>query len=372
MKYNNIFHITSVHSAFDVRIFHKECKTLSENGYDVTIIAQHDKDETIERIKIIALPKVKNRLERFLILNVIAFWKVLKQRADVYHLHDPELIFLGFILRLLGGKVVYDVHEDVPRQIFSKYWIPKIFRSIVSRLIELTEYFSAQVFNGIVCATPQIARRFPSTKTVLIQNFPMKDELSTEKGYPYELRPPLVGYIGGISGIRGIFEIIKAIDLIPDEFNIRLVLAGIFDPPEIENEVRLLQGWKKVEFLGWISRRIVKEILEKIRLGLVLFHPVPNHINSWPNKLFEYISAGIPVVASNFPLWIEIIKENDCGICVDPRSPDEIATAIEYLVTHPEEAKRKGENGRKAVLEKYNWENEAKKLINFYKMILEV
>jgi len=110
--------------------------------------------------------------------------------------------------------------------------------------------------------------------------------------------------------------------------------------------------------------------LDKLRVGLVLFYPEPNQINSQPNKLFEYMSAEIPIVASNFPLWKEIVEGNQCGICVDPLNPEEIARAIEYLITHPDEAQRMGENGRKAVIEKYNWESESKKLIELYRKIL--
>ena len=93
---------------------------------------------------------------------------------------------------------------------------------------------------------------------------------------------------------------------------------------------------------------------------------MPNHVNALPNKMFEYMSAGLPVIASNFPLWKEIVEGNKCGLTVNPLSPKEIAEAIRYLLAHPEEARKMGENGRKAVLEKYNWDNESRKLMVFY------
>ena len=88
-------------------------------------------------------------------------------------------------------------------------------------------------------------------------------------------------------------------------------------------------------------------------------------------SLTESLNAGIPLIASDFPLWRELIAGNDCGLLVDPLSPEKIAEAIDYLVTHPEDAERMGRNGRKAVLERYNWPNEEKKLLGFYERILE-
>ncbi|MCY1522537.1 Glycosyl transferases group 1 [compost metagenome] len=104
--------------------------------------------------------------------------------------------------------------------------------------------------------------------------------------------------------------------------------------------------------------------------GVVTFLSAPNHIDAQPNKMFEYMSAGIPVVGSNFPLWKSIIEGNRCGVCVDPANPTEIAEAIDYLFTHQAEAREMGARGRAAVLDKYNWDGEGVKLLSLYREVL--
>src|SRR5262249_32979877 len=156
------------------------------------------------------------------------------------------------------------------------------------------ESIGAQGFDGIIAATPAIASRFPNMKTVIVQNFPTPNEL-TGSGYrPYVERPFGVAYVGAISVVRGIRETVHAISLIPEPFQAKLVLAGIFDPPELENELKTMPGWERVNFLGWQSRQGVACVLGEARVGSVLLHPEPNYLESYPIKLFEYMSVGIP------------------------------------------------------------------------------
>jgi glycosyltransferase involved in cell wall biosynthesis len=139
----------------------------------------------------------------------------------------------------------------------------------------------------------------------------------------------------------------------------------------VKEEIGQYQEWKSVKFLGYLNREDVNKILSESKVGLVTLHPIPNYLESLPVKMFEYMSAGIPVVASDFPLWKEIIEGNKCGICVDPLNPKEIAKAVNYIIDNPKEAQKMGENGKKAVENKYNWKIEEKKLLNLYKGILK-
>jgi glycosyltransferase involved in cell wall biosynthesis len=316
------------------------------------------------------LPTPKNRLSRILGSTLRACILATREKADLYHFHDPELIPVGLLLRLLGKRVVYDVHEDLPRQILSKYWIPRILRGVVAKAAALAEWVAAKAMSGIVAATPAIARRFPPHKTVAVQNFPLLSEFALGEGTPYRERPMWVAYVGGITAIRGAVEMVRAMEHLPEDLGARLVLAGTFSPPELVAEVRKLPGWSYVDFLGWQGRDGISRLLRRARVGLVVLHPVTNYLDSYPVKLFEYMAAGIPVVASDFPLWREIVEGEQCGLTVDPLDPKAIAEAVRWLLEHPEEAEEMGKRGRKAVLAKYNWEREAEKLLDLYRRLL--
>ncbi|MCL0030149.1 glycosyltransferase [Thermodesulfovibrionales bacterium] len=173
--------------------------------------------------------------------------------------------------------------------------------------------------------------------------------------------------VGGITEIYGIYEMIEAIE----QTDVKLLLAGRFMLVTERNRAVTMPGWSGVEELGQLNRDKVKEVLSRSMAGLILLRPDPNHTDVRSNKMFEYMSAGIPVISSDFPLWKEIIEGNQCGICVNPLNPGAIAQAIRWIVDNPDEAKQMGENGRRAVEEKYNWESESQKLLAMYGDLLK-
>jgi len=146
----------------------------------------------------------------------------------------------------------------------------------------------------------------------------------------------------------------------------RLLIAGNIDK-SLETKLMLMPGWSRVDALGFVDRNEVKAIIGRSMAGVVLYHPELNHINAQPNKMFEYMAAGIPVIASDFPLWKEILEGARCGVCVDPLDPDQIADAIRWIVDHPEQAEQMGKNGRKAIIERYNWKREEDTLLGLYR-----
>jgi len=358
--------LTSVHLPFDTRIFHKEAKSLARAGYNVTLIAQHDKEKIVDGIRLVSLSKPKKRLERMTKTVWAIYRKALEVDADIYHFHDPELIPVGLLLKFHDKRVIYDVHEDVPRQNLSKPYIPAVLRKPISLMIGVLEAFSARRFDGVVTATPFINRRFLElgANAVNVNNYPLVSELYTADNQ-WEEKEKAACYVGGIARIRGAFEMVEAIG----KTKYRLLLAGNIEP-DIEKGLKQMPGWRNVDTLGFVDREGVRATMARSMAGMVLFHSEPNHIDAQPNKMFEYMSAGIPVIASNFPLWKEIVEGAECGICVDPLNSEEIAKTIQFIVEHSAEAKQMGRNGRKAVAERYNWEKEAQKLLALYKELL--
>jgi glycosyltransferase involved in cell wall biosynthesis len=370
---NKIVHITSVHSPSDVRIFYKEAKTLARAGFNVTLIAQHDTDETIDEIKILALPKAKDRIQRMLKLPSKAFILAFQQKADIYHFHDPELLPVGMLLKLIKGKkVIYDVHEDYRKQMLSKLYFRKSIGKGVGLLVKIVEYFSSKSFDAIITATDDILKNFSHHKRALsIRNFPILSNFSIEgENEKNEKEVFSLIYIGGLERIRGLTQMIRALEHFASDTQLKLTLYGVFYPSEYGDKLRSLEGFKKVEYLGWVKADKIPNLLKKHDAGMVCFLPEPNHINAMPNKIFEYMAAGLPVIASSFPLWKEIVEGHGCGICVDPLNPRDIAEAIMYLMRHPESRKEMGRNGKRAVSEKYNWDAEGKKLVELYSQLL--
>ncbi len=367
-----ICHLTTAHQPWDVRIFHKECRTLVKAGYETVLIVQDFRDKTDGGVQIRVLSKTENRWVRIGYLPWYAFRMVLKIRPVICHFHDPELIPVGILMKLTGKRVVYDVHEDYPRSLIAsdRAWLTKWCRCLVAGGVSIVERFGVSFFDGIVAATPAIARRFPAHKTTIVQNYPILDELDDHEEIPYRERGPFLAYTGGISPLRGIRELLQAMDYVSPNYSCKLVLAGKFDSPQMESEIQQLSGWQHVDYRGWISREAVADLLYKVKIGLINFHSVPNHMEAQPNKLFEYMSAGLPVIASDFPLWRKIVSGAGCGLLVDPRDPVEIAEAVRWLLDHPDEAEAMGKRGQQVVREKFNWAIEEKKLLALYERIL--
>lgn len=364
-----VAHLTSAHKRNDTRIFLKMCLSLARDGHQVTqIVADGKGDSICDGVQILDVGAPKGRLDRIRNAPKRVLAKAVSLNADLYHLHDPELIPIGLKLKRLGMCVLIDFHEDVPKQLLGKPYLNKTALWCLSKSFGMFESYACKRFDGVIAATPFIRDKFLSLhhNTVDINNFPMLGELATD--VEWGNKQAEVCYVGGIAQIRGIAEVCQAMGLV--QTKARLNLCGGFSEPSVEQSVKAMLGWQQVNELGFVDRLGVRDVLSRSVAGLVTFHPLPNHVDAQPNKMFEYMSAGIPVIASDFPLWREIIQGNDCGLLVDPLDPAAIAQAIDYLVSNPTEAQRMGANGRKAVNERYNWAIEEQKLFAFYERTL--
>lgn len=360
-----IGHLTSVHKRYDIRIFKKELLSLVDaDNYEVyLIVADGLGDEFEQGIHIHDVGKPRSRRDRMTKTAKAIYEKAVELNLDLYQMHDPELIPSGLKLKKRGKKIVFDAHEDLPKQLLSKPYLNPLLLKILARAFNVYERRVLPKFDLIITATPSIGKKFDSfhPNVVVINNYPILGEL--DRPARSEKKNREVAYVGGMSRIRGIKEVITAIGKTE---GVKINLVGEFSETDLAEEVRSLPGWSQVNELGFLSRREVAEVLSRSMAGVVTFLPLPNHIDAQPNKLFEYMSAGLPVIASHFDLWRSVVEGEQCGICVDPESPGAISEAINFLMANPEKAREMGENGRKAVKGKYNWSREKTNLVQAY------
>lgn len=361
---------TTVHPICDVRILYREARSLARAGYDVEVIGPPpgpESDSGIEGVRLTLIPRETRRLRRALAGGWRLVRMLLGRRADVYHLHDPELLWVGLVLRLAGRRVVFDLHEDLPLQILAKAWIPRALRPAASRVAALLLRAVAGRLSGLVAATDVVAQRLPKRRgPIVVHNYPVLDLMPPMAADATRGTSTLV-YVGGISRDRGALEMLQALDRL-DRNDVELVLVGTASA-----DIRLdLESWAKdprFRVVPWEPPLRVYERLAQADIGLACLHPLPRYIDARPVKLFEYMAAGIPVIASDFAGYRRIIEEANCGLVVDPLDPDQLAEAIRFLLDSPEERMRLGRNGRKAVEERYNWRSEEEKLLELYARI---
>ena len=360
-----IAHLTTVHAQNDNRIFYKECTTLANNKYDVSLIVAGGKSRVLNGIKIVGYEKDNSgRVKRIVQTSFFHMIKICKEvNADVYHFHDPELIFVGLYLKAKGKKVIYDIHENNPASILSKPYIKsKIMRKVLSKCFYIFEQSAVKFFDAIVTARPDISERFKHKNLVTLRNFPILPKLQDIKNIEIEKSKPSVIFVGGLHPQRGIDELLDAFEEL-DSFE--LWLLG----PITENNLkeRIEKGCKNVRYLGIVEAYEVFSYIDSADIGIITFLNEPNHIKTLATKPFEYMACGKPMIMSNFKYWKDTFKES--SLYVDPSNPKEIREKIEYLFSNKELQESMGELNRRLAKDEYNWEKESQKLLNLYRIL---
>jgi glycosyltransferase involved in cell wall biosynthesis len=365
--------MTSAHPPFDTRIFQKECRSLANAGYNVVLVAPHDRDEVVEGIRIRAVPKPKGRVERFTRTALLVFKVALEENADLYHVQNElELLFWAQLLRLKGSRVVYDMHENLLKSIPTKLWIKPPLRPFVIFACKFLERVLMHRISVIFAEKSYLKDYQWVNKQTTVLNMPLTSQLLqvTEEKY----LTPTLGYIGGVTPERGSINTLKALKLL--QYKGYFVDWDCIGPVDAVHQEELLAiseryGLKGIRMTGYLLPSAGWRIIARCHIGLALLKPIPNYYESYPTKLFEYMALGLPVIVSDFPLYRTIVEKEQCGFCVNPESIKEIAQAIQWLLDNPGEAEAMGKRGRDATLKKYNWDHEQSKLLDFYNSLLE-
>jgi len=365
--------LTSVHPPFDARVFHRQARSTATAGFDVLLIAPGARPQTVDGVRFWSLPSWGGRAGRPVRWPVL-LWKAVRAQADIYHLHDPELLPWGVLLHWITRKpVIYDSHEYLKEDIEGKQWIPARLRPMVATVAAAVEGWSAARLSAVIVVTEDMAERFRrrQRRVVLVQNLPPAPDVD----YPPGERQPVVAYAGLMNVERGLDILLQTARLvrerIPDaEFHIlgTVEWEGVPAEAKAPPEQWMAAG---VRFVGTVPPGEVAAIISRASVGWLPRSPrFKNNLLAWPNKLVEYMVVGLPVVASDLPLQARVVRDADCGRVVEALSPLAHADAICDLLLDAGEARRLGENGRRTALERYTWDGEARKLQTLYTELL--
>ncbi len=375
-----ICHITTAHNVWDTRIFRRECVSLAKAGYHVTLVAVHDKEEIVDGVHVVPLPRPRSKIQRRLGLTKHAVDVARTLNSDLYHFHDPELIpSMRQLSRKSSRPIVWDAHEVYTESIynFNQFKLRPI-SYLASKYFDWLELAaSVKDFAGVVTVTDRMAERYTSRgiDTCVLGNFP---DISAIPYPPKVKRAARFRVIStGVHYIeRGVFELVDAFIAAHREVPCEIAFWGTFDPPGLAHELqeRLRAGGVPTQDIivngpfPWST--LMGELIPTGWVGAVLFRSTdPNLTSSHPNRFFECWANHVPVIVSAHSVVGKIAIEEGGGMAVEQTTPQAIGNAIIELARNPALVDSMGEAGRKAVEKKYNWNNAFQGLLSFYERI---
>ncbi|TMW72346.1 glycosyltransferase family 4 protein [Alteribacter natronophilus] len=364
-----VVHITTVHHPLDPRIYYKECVSLQKAGYDVTLIAPEAEGMGEEHpVPVAAFSKSRNRFVSMLLSPFKAYRMAKGMNADIYHFHDPELLPIAWLLKRKTNAVIYDIHEDYETGIVQRNYLNRPLRVLASRVYKGVEKLLSSSMK-LCLAEKYYKEKYPEGRCIL--NYPLVNEKLLAGGKNSRPKNQLI-YTGNVRIDRGAL-IHSAIPSYCPEVSVSFFgqcSSSLADRMKKQAEEQM----DKVTIEG-VGRYVPKNEIDenlangKWLAGLAVFPPSPHFRKKELTKFFEYMTAGIPIICSDFQVWKDFVRKYDCGIAVNPDSPEEIRGAVTYLMENPDRAAEMGANGQKAVLNELNWSKEEEKLVSWYREI---
>lgn len=375
---NKVCMISTVHNAEDVRIFHKEAKSLKKAGYHICLIARYPQNSLVEGIEIRALPEVHSKIRRMVMAPFRALAMAVNVRASIYHFHDPELLFIGYLLKIFTkSAVIYDAHEDFPATVFARDWIPEWLQPVLSRMVDFLELTISRKFDAVITADPAVAQRFSRIhkKVTILYNVPLKELIVLQSADSQERERSLV-HIGSLSRSRGVWFLRDVID---ELVSMEVEFQMDFFVNETSRDIKEDFGSQIAEaglnsyvnMYEAIPYSALLQELRNYRIGLIPFLDMDKYHKNIATKMFDYMASELAIVASDLPPQRLVIGAVECGKLIEPEDPQAFARAIKDLLADSAEVKRMGKNGWLAIQSQFNWEEEEKKLLKLYQDLLE-
>jgi len=368
----SVCHVISGYFRNDARVFLRQCRSLDNHGFEVSILTNDGSpDEVLDGIRVVNCGKPWSRARTLLMAKRQFLNKALQIDAEIYQLHSPELLPLGLALKKAGKKVVYDAHEDMPRHILEKDWLPLFSRTAISLAFEKYMLHALRKYDDIISPHSHVVADFQARlgKGTLIANFPLVSNNSEFTEADYDARASVLCYSGTVYAYSNQEEVVEALRRFDD---VQYRIAGYIDAAHFKR-LKAMPAGGKVAALGRLSRPDLNKFYHSARVGVVIYDYKLNlgdRLGSYgTNKIFEYMEAGLPFICTDYILWKDIVDRYDCGVCVAPGRPSDIAAAINYLLRDSERAYRMGQNGRKAVLKEFNWTSEEAKYVELFRRL---
>jgi glycosyltransferase involved in cell wall biosynthesis len=381
-----ICHVTSLHDWRDDRIFERACKGLFSLGHDVHLVAStvmnhyhsdngrlaDEKVSVIEGVNIHWIKPRKN-LSRRLVGSFEATLKAMQLAPDIIHFHDPDLIPFMIIAKCRGNKVIYDVHENYASRLI-RPTIPKFIQKPLSFFYRRLENAILRFFNGSVFVTNSLLNlcNADKSKAIVIGNLPYLNLLSSIDLPENKHERITVVTSGIISFQRNVEEtVLSAVELYKRNIPVDFIFAGKYAPGVLERLTDIVHKHKitNVRFEPMVHYLENFKRVARTHIGCVFYEDNPNNRIGLPNRAFEYMYCGLALMGDDFPEVRKLIEDADCGIIVDSKNPKKLADDIADLINNPSVIQKFGFNGRKAVYDKYNYEQSLLELDSFYQKI---
>jgi glycosyltransferase involved in cell wall biosynthesis len=369
-----VCHVSSMHQWNDDRIFERACFGLQKEGYNVKLIATHESGKAFLDSGVEVIPiKERKGLRRRIFSSFEATKKARKTEADIIHFHDPDLLPFMWVLSWFRKGVIFDIHENYQARIHALS-LPSLIIKLLSASWRFFEKTCIRSFSGFVVTTETMGELYRSTRKqwCVVSNMPFLERLKEQNRSSTEKRPGVNLYVSGShSKQRNCMQAVEALPLVVKEFpEIKLVFAGRYVPYGFDEQLR-----KKAEELNVSDHLELEGMLPwlenfnrtaSMHVGFVFYEDNPNNRVTIPNRLFEYMISGLAVIGESFTEVKRVIDEADCGFCCNSSDPADIARAVTDLLRSDKDLEEFGENGRKAVEEKFNFESELERMIEYY------
>ncbi len=410
-----VCHITTGHSSFDDRIFYKEAASLARNGFEVSLLVPMDRDGALrdmggnviahneafkEKVRVKGFVRSYTFLARLRKLSWLIKWGhllidrgriplsrplaealhlAIRENADVYHCHEIEALWVGILAKrrlLKKGKrthLIWDIHEYLP----ARHAVG--IRGLIER--ELTLNFMRRALREVdyVITANQITRghiltlnRFAHVE--VLYNCP---PLWLFRDYqPNPIDHIVICHEGALPFNRGLKEIVETARVLRDRYGEKVEIRIIGDVRGNEahfwaKKVREYGLQKQLTKTGWLPYEEVGEALSQCSVGIIFMEYTENNMLAGPpNKLFNYMRYGLPIVSTDLPETSRIVRETQSGLIVKNRSVGSLVKALSILIEDEDKRSQMGENARKAIHDKYSWEQMERRLLRVYKEIL--